>query len=316
VDFDPRLEAVQRASQANRPALAEELVAETITSVEAIQVFHAENFISAVDSLRQALLTHAADLRARFQPILGTPAPSEPPPSVTAADPLAEQSPTRPARFRIFSETWTDASFSDRRRMQVLEQVGELLNELREQSKREESLSQIRRAQIFLTRAEGLLDMSQLVESPNLPAIRTPQTPEERQELVLVSAAERKAEELQEALDAVTNALYSRWRVEDQLDQLAALAARESQNQQRLAAESRSVLISEARSAGLFLLGALVLAFAILVISDFLRAFLNLSNNSDLLVALSPPAPPPAPAPSITPGPGPSPTSPTPPPMA
>lgn len=309
VDFTERLKKIERASPANRPALVQELAAETTASIAAMQAYHFAAFESAILSLRETLLTHAANLRARYAP---SPSPADTPDenAATAAPspPLAQPSGTAPARsqrFRIFSETGSDATFSDRRRLQTLEQAREMLSDLREQSKREESLDQIRKAQIFLTRAEGLLDQMPLAEAPSTPApppaIRSAV---QRQEEEMVSLAERTAAGLQNAQEAVAAVLYSRWRVEEQSDRVAAFGEREGQEAQRLAASYRAVLVEDTTAAGLVLLIALGLAFAILVVSDFLRAFLNLSNNSDLLVLTTHPNPEPAalrPSPSLPP---------------
>lgn len=276
VDFAARLPAIQSANPANQARQYAELASQTDASVEQIKEFHISEFVKALESLRAALLAHAARLRQQY----ATPATAQPSPSTPAAS-AAVQAPASTS-FRIFA----DPPQADRSRQAQITRVKEFLDHLRSQSKREESLDQIRRATIYLARAESLLDLLEKPEEQpaSQPTTQPSQAEEQANQENLVARSEREADQISKAIDLIRDQIYTNWQVQLEAQRLEEAAGDEMRAAEAASQKASQIQAATFQSIGLTLASTLALAFLIMVVADFLRAFLNLSNNTDKLV--------------------------------
>jgi hypothetical protein len=277
VDFPQSLTAISSANEHEKAVLYSKLASETLNSVEQIKNFHISEFVKSLAALQQTLMENAARLRAQYTP--STAAGTQ----VQNQQPASTQQTMQPARssFRIYA----DHPESDEQRLAQIKMVKEFLEYLRSQSKREESIDQIRRASIYLARAESLLDL--LDKSSDTPQLQTETTQEgsDRQENeTLVAKSEKMAADVGKVIEIIQAQVYENWTVELQAQELSELAQSEINKAATAANSAKQIRNAGLREISVSLISALAAAFFIMVIADFLRAFLNLSNNSDMLV--------------------------------
>ncbi len=276
VDFSKQLATAERAGGAAQASAFLDLAQQTSNSLEAIKKYHFSQFAASIDSLRQALLAHAAELRQKY-------AQKQQQPSLTpAVVPTPTPAVKPPASGEFAFRIYADNPGNDQERLQSIKSVKQLLEELQAQSQKQESIDEIRRASIYLTRAESLLDLLKKEEA----ALEHPeQTPAQKHEVEedLVSRAEQIASELARARALMEDNLYTRWIANVDCDNLSSKAGNDLNQAAAAEATARQIWVDGLRSMGGYFLAGLIVAFGILVIADFLRAFLNMSNNTDTL---------------------------------
>ncbi len=280
LDISESLASAARAQGNTQPEILLQLAEQTQTSVTELKEFHVASFERAVESLRQILLQRVIELQKQFGQT-DTVAASASPNVQTPEQDAPAKSPAS-SRFRIFN----DQAGNDKSRLRNLEQVRIFLNELREQSQREESLDQIRRAQIFLTRAEAMLDQVQAVVEQPLPGIDATAVASGSSEQQMISRAEELSAELMQMKRIIRQSLYESWQVDDAIGQLRSSARADLSEAESSRGRISAIQSASWSSMGLSFLFSLAVAFMILVLADFLRAFLNLSINSDSFVSV------------------------------
>lgn len=280
VDFASAIAAAQKQKGTEQPEALVLLADQSQSSVQGLKEFHVASFERAVDSLRQALLARARELKQQFGQSSSNSTATTP--SGAASASTANQAATA-NKFRLFN----DPPANDRQRMRNLENVREFLNELRKQSQREESLDQIRRAQIYLTRAEAMLDQLQMAipKDSGIEANRPVESTMPTQEQ-MVSRAEEIASQLEQIKLLIRQSLYDSWQVDEAISALRSAARSDLVKAETSRARIHSIRSDSLHAMGITLLITIAAAFLILVLADFLRAFLNLSVNSDQLSAL------------------------------
>jgi Tfp pilus assembly protein PilE len=281
VNFSAAIGEAQKQLGTAQPDALLTLAEQTQTSVNDLKEFHVAGFERAIQNLREALLQRVQELQQQFgqkpQPLVANP------PAANTTTPNTPSPVAQSTRFRLFN----DPVSSDRQRMNNLERVREFLNELRDQSKREESLDQIRRAQIYLTRAEAMLDLLQIVSSQTTGESTPPQVElNARTEEQMVSRAEELAAQLQQVKGIIRQSLYETWQVDEAISRLRGAALSDLQRAESSREQIRVIRNNALSHLGFALFITIATAFLILVLADFLRAFLNLSINSDRFAAI------------------------------
>jgi hypothetical protein len=272
VDFQKNLAAISAAKEHAQAQLYLNLSTETLSSVEQIKLYHISEFVKALEGLQKTLLEHAARLRAEYS----TANPTAPKPR-----PQSSTEPATPGSFRIYA----DSPESDRQRLNEIKRVKEFLEGLRAQSRKEESLDQIRRASIYLARAESLLDLLDKSNEDMPQSSNDMENDASRQaQEQLVAKSERMAQNVGKVIEIIQEQIYENWTVEIQAQSLREQAKEELRD--AAIAENKAKQIRNDGYSSVFfsLILSLAIAFIIMVVADFLRAFLNLSNNSDQLV--------------------------------
>ena len=278
IDLGKQLAAAERNYDTTYPRAYLEIAQQSSKSLRAIKEFHVSEFTTAIEALRKPLLDQAAMLRQQYATQTTPPQPTNTQPDPTSGSGIAESQDA----FRIYA----DSAENDATRLSVIKRATESLEQIRTQSKKQESLDQIRKASIFLTRAQSLLDFlqrrekesgNQQVSSRNLDT----SNPDHEE---LVPRAERVAAELQRLKDLINDTLYLHWIADEDAELLATAAKTDLERAASIKAEATSVRLSTMREIALFVIPSLALAFVIMVFADLLRAFLNLSNNSDVLL--------------------------------
>ncbi|MBE2202805.1 MAG: hypothetical protein IAE94_00480 [Chthoniobacterales bacterium] len=252
------------------PDICKRIAERVSVEVEGIKAFHADQFRKSIDQLRQALLEHAGKMKAAFA---APPPPDSIPASVVPVIPIS----MAPKRFRIFD----DPIREDKERLDDIQTMQALLTKLAESSRKEENLGAFAKAQEYLGKASGLLDF----EAPQEPApvIDGQSTASQPSPPELVAKAEIIAAKLGQAEAVLENSLYANWRIEADIERLRNQASKDASLVKQLAETRRAAFRSGWRDASIFVVLALAAAFVILVIADLIRAFLNLSNNTDTL---------------------------------
>lgn len=244
--------------------------------VQAIREFHASQFRTAIAQLRQALLDHATRVKA-VHSTPATPSPA-PPPTDT---PIVDPQPTSLLRYRVFDGPIRE----DKERFEDIQTMQTLLSRLAENSEKAENRNAIARAQQYLDKAPALLDLETRQE-PTPVQIPQPTTAESSPP-ELIAKAEIIASKLAEAEGILRNSLYTKWRIDADIERLRAQARENAALVIKLAEVRKNELRVGVREAGLSIVISLVAAFIVLVIADLVRAFLNLSNNTDTLADAS-----------------------------
>lgn len=249
----------------------------TEASINAMKKYHFSEFSEAISLLRQSLLDKAAELRRTYaqqnanQPLLvPTPTPSATTNTVSPS-----------ILFRLFS----DDIDNDKYRGNKINQVKEFLNSVRSRSQKPESLDEINQASIYLAQAESLLDYVKKSEEILNNPIQQQGNQQAQEQEQMISQAEHVAEQLQQMRAQLAQSLYETWVVDTDIQRLISDST-EGVNR----AASAQTIASGIRMAALgrmalSLFSALALGFIIMVIADFLRAFLNMSNNTDTLAS-------------------------------
>jgi hypothetical protein len=275
VNFTKQIAEIQSSNAQDQAKNYLNLATTSLDSINQIKRYHISEFVKALQGLQQTLNDHAAKLRAEYASTKQASGNGKPQSS-------SQQEPT-PAKvsFRIYA----DLPDSDKRRLSMIKRVKEFLEDLRSQSKKEESLDQIRRASIYLARAESLLDLLDKSDLPNREQANSETSASTQQEQeVLIAKSERIASEVGVAIQAIQDEIYRNWTVEIQAKELEKLAQDDLENAREAQYKSEQIRNNALRSIASSLLIAIACAFIIMVVADFMRAFLNLSNNSDLLV--------------------------------
>jgi len=251
----------------------------TAQSVEQMKRFHVAELEEGINALRDNLLAQAEEIRKRHREEAElTKAKQESQQQTTAATAASTPS-SQLAKFRIFLDSAEDGR--DEYRNRIIGSAKAELEKLKERTKREENQTAIRKALIYLMKADMLLDLGKTAETAK-EETAAETTSDEAQDAGEYQA-ERLAQSLKDLLDKLHEQLYTQWKIDALIYNL----------QETVNVERGKVVISElaikklrvetAISITKTIVGAIVTAFALLVLMDFLRAFLNLSNNSDAL---------------------------------
>ena len=275
VDFTKQIAEIQTSNPQDQAKNYLNLATTSLDSINQIKRYHISEFVKALQGLQQTLNEHAAKLRAEYASSKQSTTNGQPQPS-------AKQEPsTAKGSFRIYA----DLPDSDKRRLNTVKQIKEYLEYLRSQSKKEESLDQIRRASIYLARAESLLD---LLDKSNLPTGEQSNTVSidnaQQEQEILIAKSERIASEIGKAIQVIQDEIYQNWTVEKKAESLEKLAQDDLDKAKEAQYKEEQIRNNALRSIASSILLAIACAFIIMVVADFLRAFLNLSNNSDVLV--------------------------------
>jgi len=253
----------------------------TAQSVEQMKHHHVAELEEGINVLRQNLLAQAEEVRKKHREEVERERAKqkEERQAVAAATPAPVTS-NQSTKFRIFA----DAPGEDVLRNKTIGTAKTYLEQLKEKTKKEENQTAIRKALIFLMRADTLLDLDKTVEIVK-PAVDTTdvQTSSEETQDTGEYKAEILAQVLKNIQDTIHEQLYTQWKIDVQLYHL-----QEAVNAERNKVIVADLAIQKLRTEMVIsiiknILGAVVVAFALLVFMDFLRAFLNLSNNSDAL---------------------------------
>lgn len=280
IDFNKALSEAEKAPNEQQAQKYLDIAKNTQTSINAIKAYHFDQFSSAIDSLTQTLLDKAAELRQRYAQPPSTNQTSQTPQATAPVSAPVGVSP--PSGFRIFS----DSQDNDDLRLDSLKTVRSLLQALGARSEKQESRDEIRQAGIYLTRAESLLDLLKHSESAPQDQAPTAEQQQATQEEELVSEAEKVAQQLKESKQQLEDKFYSQWQVEIEDQSLMQRAEQDLGAARQAEIDSGLAEHDAFFSVGRYMGGAIALAFFILVIADFLSAFLNMSNNTDMLAAL------------------------------
>jgi hypothetical protein len=278
VDFPKNLTTISSANEHAQAQLYLNLSTETLSSVEQIKAYHISEFVKSLEGLQKTLLDHAARLRAQYSTT--NPTPTQPRP----------QSSTQPATagsFRIYA----DSPESDRQRLDKIKVVKEFLEYLRSQSRKEESIDQIRRASIYLARAESLLDLlDKSNEDISQPSNGMEEDSSKQEQEQLLAKSEKMAQDVGKVIDIIQEQIYENWTVELQAQSLREQSQEELRDAAIAENKAKQIRNDGYSSIAFSLILSLAIAFIIMVVADFLRAFLNLSNNSDQLVVNTTPS--------------------------
>ena len=182
--------------------------------------------------------------------------------------------------FRIYA----DAPQQDQSRFALIKEIKEIVDALNAKSSKDESRDQLRRASIYLARAESLLDLLDKKNEDQNPQTQNQAASVQEQEAQLVSKSEREAQRLDRVITAVQENLYSNWVAELDAQKLESDARADMQRAETAKERAKTIRLSSIQQMAMYLIASMALAFIIMVVADFMSAFLNLSNNSDLLV--------------------------------
>ena len=218
--------------------------------------------------LNDALRAHANLLRQQYKDT--TPAQNATP--IIAAKPMPS---FQPNIFRIYE----DSKSSDTDRLVTINEMKTKLEALRELSQKPESLAAISQATTYLERSQSLLDLLK-TEGNTAPQVVSPQQPSAPE---LVARADLVADRLERAASELEQALFSRWIVDADIENLEIAAAKDQKLAEQSVIEQRQIFIAAIRDCFAFIFSACFAAFLIVVVADIIRAFLNLSNNSDIM---------------------------------
>jgi hypothetical protein len=102
----------------------------------------------------------------------------------------------------------------------------------------------------------------------------------------MVSSAEKLAAQLQQIKGTIRQSLYETWQVDEAISRLRGAALSDLQRAESSREQIRVIRNTALSHLGFALFITIATAFLILVLADFLRAFLNLSINSDRFAAI------------------------------
>lgn len=275
INISDEIAKVKKLSPESQPSAYMKLGNDTALSINAIKKHHFDEFSIAINQLRQTLLGKAAELRRRYAQQQSTqPAPGSAPTPIPSTNPVVQLQ-----LFRLFND---DLRF-DESRLNTINGAKECMNDLRAKSQKQESLDQINQASIYLARAESLLDYMKKAEAITSNSSQQPLSQQAQEQEQMVSQAEQIAAQLDQYKSQLVDSLYSRW-VVDADDQKLITDATEDLNRATAAVTLASgIRMNAMRNIGIALVACLAAAFLIIVVADFLRAFLNMSNNTDTL---------------------------------
>jgi hypothetical protein len=258
------------------PSACLQLVVQVSEEVDRLKEYHSAELHSSIFAIQEALLEHARTLKATY-PTSPTPTPTPAPTTAKGSSVPQRVSVQRP--FRIFSDPYSN----DRLRFDDIQTMRELLAVLAENSQEERNLRAIGRAQRYLNSAPALLDLSsQFSLPPPAPApsinarSQSPPPPEPPK-------AEIIAAKLGDAKSILASSLYSNWVIDEDTERLRRLAEENTALIAQLADTRQQSLQEGVKQAGIYAVLGAVVAFLVMVIADLIRAFLNLSNNTDTL---------------------------------
>jgi len=244
----------------------------TAQSVGQMKAYHAAELEEGLNALRQTLLAKAAETRQKYQRETAQKNTTQ----STAAAPVV----SAPARFRIYA----DDPNQDEQRNRLINTARQYLKDLQEESKSEKNKNDIRKALDYLAKAEALLDLTKPELTPRPQIVpSTEEAAEPASQEALEIRAEEVAQKLQRISELIRQQIYSEWKIDLLLNELQIAVNNEKAKARDAQLGKKALLTRTASSIVLTLLATITAAFILLVAIDFLRAFLNLSNNSDAL---------------------------------
>lgn len=278
VDFQTSTTLAENAGDMQKAALYYALSKETLSSIYEIKEYHIAEFVNAVKGLQKTLLDNAAKLRAEYAQTSQSQQAVTPQQNTSASQTSSIS--VKEGYFRIYA----DAPQHDQSRFILIKEVKELVDSLNAKSSKDESRDQLRRASIYLARAESLLDLLDgKSEEQNLQTQNQVPAIQEQQEQ-LVSKSEIEAKKLDRVISALQEGLYSNWIAELNAQKLESDAKTDMQRAETAKEQAKTIQLESIQQIAMYLISSIVLAFVIMVVADFMSAFLNLSNNSDAIV--------------------------------
>jgi len=242
------------------------------SSVDAIKAYHLSTFKASIIILSDSLRAHANMLRQQYKE--PTPAQNVVPKAATKPTPSFQ-----PTAFRIYA----DPATFDKDRLETINAMKTILEGLREQSKKPESLAAISQATTYLEKSQSLLDLLMLERSkPRQEVIQEAPTQQPTAK-ELVARADIIADGLESSAKDLEVSLFFRWVVDTDIENLELAAAKDQKLAEQSVIEQRQIVIAAVRDCFAFVISACFAAFLIVVVADIVRAFLNLSNNSDIM---------------------------------
>jgi len=268
VDLQQQIFQLSNKKVLELPSSYSSIASSVSSSVASIKQYHFSTFKASIKVLNDALRAHANLLRQQYK----DPTPPQNATPTAATKPTASFQPTV---FRIYA----DPSSSDSDRLETINGMKTILEVLREQSQKAESLAAISQATVYLERAQSLLDFLK-AERNTAPQDSTTQQPSAHE---LVARADLIANRLERAANELEQTLFSRWVVDADIENLEIAAAKDQKLAEQSVIEQRQIFIAAIRDCFAFIFSACFAAFLIVVVADIIRAFLNLSNNSDIM---------------------------------
>ena len=278
VDFQTSLPLAEKAGDTQKASLYYSIAEETSASIHGIKEYHISEFVNALRGLQKSLLEKAAMLRAEYAQ-KAQPQQTALPQQTTTSN-QTSSNPAKEGYFRIYA----DAPPEDKSRFALIKYIKEKLDSLNAISEKAESRDQVRRASIYLARAESLLDFLDKNNEENNPQAQKNETNIIEQEEQSISKAERIAQELDQYIEGIQEGLYSNWLVELDAQKLESDSKTDMQRAETAKKKANTILLGSIQQMVMYLVASMALAFVIMVVADFMSAFLNLSNNSDALV--------------------------------
>lgn len=271
IDVQKLLANVQQRKTSDLPSGYSEMADEISSSVGAIRKFYSDEYRKAIQTLIDALRSHANQLKDQLK--------TETSPQGAASVPTTQAIAAGPSAFRIFNDSIT----SDRQRIENINNLKAVLDVLQDQGKKPESLAAIAIASAHLKQAEDLLDLdllnAKMVPAPQLsPSVSAEPTNQE-----IVSRADLVANRLQQSSVEFEESVLAMWVVDEDLEALKLLANKEEHQSADSGIRQRQTILAGVRDCMGFIITACFAAFLIMVVADLIRAFLNLSNNSDTM---------------------------------
>ena len=278
VDFQSTLPLAQKAGDMQKATVYYSLAEETSGSIVAIKEYHIAEFVNALRGLQKTLLDNAAKLRAQYAQKSQNQQSALPQQTTPTTQTTSNSG--KDGYFRIFA----DAPQQDQSRFALIKEIKEIVDALNAKSSKDESRDQLRRASIYLARAESLLDLLDKKNEDQNPQTQNQPVTAQEQEAQLVSKSEREAQRLDRVITAVQESLYSNWVAELDAQKLESDSKTDMQRAETAKEKAKTILLGSIQQMVMYLVASMALAFVIMVVADFMSAFLNLSNNSDVLV--------------------------------
>jgi hypothetical protein len=278
VDFQSTLPLAQKSGDMQKANVYYSLAEETSSSIEAIKEYHIAEFVNALRGLQKTLLENAAKLRTQYAQKSQNQQAALP--QQTTPSTQTTNNSSKEGYFRIY----IDAPQQDQSRFARIKEIKAYLDSLSATSAKDESRDQLRRASIYLARAESLLDFLDKKNEDTNPQIQNQAATMQEQEAQLVSKSERVAQELDQIITVVQESLYSDWVAQRDAQKLESDAKLDLTRAKKAKDQAKTIQLSSIQLMAMYLIASMALAFIIMVVADFMSAFLNLSNNSDTLV--------------------------------
>lgn len=265
LDTAERINQINGLSESERPNAYCTLARDLSDSSKQIKEYHKRELYECIEKLRKSLLQHAATLKGQLN--LPTSSSTS---NVQAANNILEGVTT----FRFFGDT------SDDSRSELLNRVNDRLVAIQQESTRTENIEAATRAIKDISNLSKLLLFDKVVSSQNQNLTTVSNEP-----TAPLINAEKLAQKLLDDENEINNLFYDNWVLDNKTQKLNSESNSELKRRDDLNRERISILISFFTNSIMIIIMALSLSFFLLVLSDLITAFLNMSNNTDIFKA-------------------------------